>query len=115
MTILPYKLNNVKVVATTTSDGQSYTHQFNKENSFLFGAEGVELPQANFVLKVYGRRGFPIFVPRSIAFSIVKKPQNVQLSFFKNNANVPSLTSTVKKDDTIRIQQGGVSYVFKLR
>ena len=115
MTVLPYKLNNVKVVATTTSDGQSYTHQFNKEKSFLFGTKGIVLPQANFVLKVHGRRGFPIFVARSIAFSIVEKPQNVQLSFFKNNANIPSLSSTVKMDDTIRIQQGGVSYVFKLR
>jgi len=115
MTVLPYKLNNVKVVATTTSDGQTYTHQFIKEKSFLFGTKGVVLPQANFVLKVHGRRGFPILVPRSIAFSIVEKPQNVQLSFFKNNANVPSLSSTVKVDDTIRIQQGGVSYVFKLR
>lgn len=115
MTVLPYKLNNVMVVVTTTLNDQTFSHQFNKEQSFTFGTKGLILPQAGFLLKVYGRRGFPIFLRRSIAFAVLQKPQNTQLYFYKNKTNVPSLSSKVKADDSVRIQQGSVSYNFKIK
>ena len=115
MTVLPHKLKNMAVVVTTTSDDNTYSHQFDNEVSALFGTKGVILPQADFVLKVCGKRGFPIFVPRSIVFEIVQKPQNGQVFYYINNNNIPSLSSKVKPGDSVRIQQGSNSYNFRIK
>ena len=115
MTVLPHKLKNMAVVVTTTSDKNTYSHTFNNEVSALFGKKGVVLPQAKFVLEVRGKRGFPIFVPRSIVFEIVEKPENDQAFYYINNTNIPSLCSKVKPDDSVRIQQGSISYSFKIK
>ena len=115
ITVLPHKLKNVAVVATTTSDSNTYSHTFSNEVSALFGTQGIILPQANFVLEVRGKRGFPIFVPRSIVFEIVQKPQNGQVFYYINSTNIPSLCSKVKPVDSVRIQQGSISYSFKIK
>ncbi len=116
MTVLPHKLNKVKVDVDTVPQSQVVLgHEFKNEVSHLFGKDGVVLPQAKFLLKVYGRRGFPIFVPRSIIFEVVEKPGNVIFTFSKGSDNIPSLKSKVKIDDTVKIQQGSNIYTFTIK
>lgn len=114
MTVLPNKLNKIAVVVTTPTTKEQVRHDFKNEVSALFGNKGNILPQANFVLSVHGRRGFPILVPRSIVFKIKEKPQNSQIFFYKNNTNFPTLSSTVKIEDSIKIQQGSNVYNFRI-
>ena len=116
MTVLPYKLNKVKVDVDTVPKTQvALGHEFKNEVSHLFGKDGVELPQAKYLLKVYGRRGVPIFVPRSIFFEVVEKPNNVNFTFSKGSDNIPSLKSKVKINDTVKIQQGSNIYTFTIK
>lgn len=117
MTVLPHKLNKVKVEVETipSTKDQQYGHTFNKEVSYLFGKEGEILPSAKFVLRVRGRRGFPIFVPRSIIFEVIEKTDQVNFSFSKDKVNIPSLKSKVKIDDTVKIHQGSNIYTFTIK
>ena len=117
MTVLPHRLNKVKVEVETvpSTNDQQYGHTFNKEVSYLFGKEGEILPSAKFVLRVRGRRGFPVFVPRSIVFEVIEKTDQVNFSFSKGDVNIPSLKSKAKIDETITIQQGSNIYTFTLR
>lgn len=116
ITVLPHKLNKVKVDVDTVPQTQvALGHEFKNEVSHLFGKNGVMLPQAKFLLKVYGRRGFPIFVPRSIFFEVVEKPDKVNFTFSRGSDNIPSLKSKVKIDDTVKIQQGSNIYTFTIK
>lgn len=117
ITVLPHKLNKVRVEVETVppTKDQQLGHTFNKEVSYLFGKEGEILPMAKFVLRVRGRRGFPIFVPRNIVFEVIEKTDLVNFSFSKGKVNIPSLKSKVKIDETVTIQQGSNIYTFTLK
>lgn len=115
MTVLPYKLKNIMIVVTSTSTNQRFSHVFNNEMIVLSGKKGVILPQADYVLAVHGSRGFPIFLPRGIVFEIVEKPQNSKLFLYKNNQVVPSMKTKVKADESVKIQQGSITYTYVLK
>lgn len=112
-TILPYKLNNIRLTATGVG-GKKVTYDFKKESSRFFGKKGTVLEQADFIVKVYGRRGYPIIFPRAVMFQIVEKPQASKLTMVKNNDTISSLKTSLKVDEVIHLKQGLISYEFKI-
>lgn len=111
MTILPYRINNIRVTTTGIGD-KKVMYDFKKEVSHLFGKKGTALEQADFVAKVYGRRGFPIFVPRAIMFEVMEKPQTSSLTMSKGNRNVSPLKTKLNVGEKIKLSQGLISFEF---
>lgn len=110
-TVLPYKINNIRLTATGIG-GKKVTYDFKRESSHFFGKKGTKLEQADFVVEVYGRRGFPVIFPRAIMFSVVEKPHTSTLTMSKNNNSISSMTSKLKVGEKIHLNQGLISFEF---
>lgn len=111
--ILPYRINNIRLTITGI-EGKKITYDFKKENSRKFGKKGTVLEQADFVVNVYGRRGFPLLFPRAIMFNVEERPQSSNLTMSKNNSGIPSQKTSIKVGEIIQLNQGLISFEFKI-
>lgn len=112
MTVLSHKLKGVVVSITNVGDKSVTTYTFNKnEQSHLFGAKGTDtvINQAGFIVEVYGRRGFPIFMPRAIMFKVVQVPPQ-GLVIYKNNRNVTKTPIKIELGDMLNLKQGIITF-----
>ena len=113
MTVLPYKINNIRMTIKGVGDQKVY-YDFKKEKARLFGKKGTIIEQADYVVKVFGTRGFPLLCPRKIIISVVEKPQTSSLTMIKDNRSIPSLKTKIKVDEEVQLNQGLISFSFKI-
>lgn len=109
MTVLPNKLDKIVVSITNVGDKKEVKHTFAKSRSQLFGKRGTIIPQADFVFEVYGRRGFPVFMPRAIMFKVQEEPTG-GLVIYKDNRSINNMPVKIKVGDTLSLSQGIVTY-----
>ncbi|MBO7488740.1 MAG: VWA domain-containing protein [Bacteroidales bacterium] len=104
---IPYRIKDIRVTATGIG-GKKETYDFKKENSHLFGKKGTKLEQADFVAKIKGG------MFHSIKFIVEEKPQTSGLTMQKDNSGVPSMKCRIKVGETIKLNQGLISFEFKI-
>lgn len=114
MTVLPYKLDKIVVSITNVGDKKETKYTFSKSQSQLFGKRGTIIPQADFVFEVYGRRGFPVFMPRTIMFKVHEEPAG-GLVIYKDNRIVSKTPVKIKVGDTLSLSQGILTYNLMLK
>jgi hypothetical protein len=105
--LIPYRINNIRVTAIGVG-GKKETFDFKKENSHQFGKKGTKMEQADFVAKIKGG------MFHSISFIIEEKPLTSELTMLKNNSSIPSMKCKIKVGETIKLNQGMVSFEFKI-
>lgn len=110
MTVLPYKLDKIVVSITNVGNKKETNYTFEESQSQLFGKNGgIDIPQADFVVEIYGRRGFPLFMPRAIMFKVHEEPAG-GLVIYKDNKNISKTPMKIKVGDTLSLSQGILKY-----
>ena len=109
MTVLPHKLNNIVVAFTNIGDKSQTNYTFKNTQSHLFGKTGTIINKADFVIEIYGRRGFPIIMPRSIMFKVLQEPSQ-GLVIYKNNSLINKTPVKIKLGEMMNLSQGIISY-----
>ena len=111
-TILPYRLKNIRITVNEPS-GQEEHYEFRGEQSKEFGKRGEIIDQADFVVCIYGRRGYPLFYPRAIIFKLVEQPTGSHATIDVDSKTCSSST-TIKTGQKVNLQIQGLCYVFTI-
>ena len=114
MTILPYKIKNIVVSVTNIGNNKKYEYTFKNCQSHLFGKKGTILDQASFVIEIYGRRGFPILMPRAIMFTVQDNPDN-NLTILKDDVIIEKTPLKIKVGDSIQVSHGIITFKFTVK
>lgn len=114
MTVLPYKLKNIVVTIINVGDKKEKKYTFVNTQSHLFGKKGTIVDQADFVVNIYGRRGFPIFLPRAIMFSVIE-PQDGITIYNKDNQSINKTPVKIKVGESFTLSHGLTTYKFTIK
>jgi len=112
-TILPYRLNKLRVCVAEPS-GEETRFEFLGETSKEFGKQGVIIDQADFVVRIYGRRGYPLIWPRAIILQIVEKPQGLPCTLDVNDKVCSGSSVKMKLGQDVIMHVSALRYTFTI-